>query len=132
MSKSAGVNPKQQWGDKKLKVQWVPPSAICALAQGLGEGGAKYGPYNWRDEPVETMTYYGGAMRHLLAWLDGEDIDHDSKEGKTHLAGALSSLAILIDAIESGYAIDNRPKKGGAPRMLLQGARDAKPESTDL
>src|SRR5690606_19293722 len=63
----ASANPKQQYGDAKLPVHWVPPAAICAMAQGLGEGGRKYGPYNWRDAPVETMTYYAGAVRHLMA-----------------------------------------------------------------
>lgn len=118
------VNPKQIYGDKKLPIQWVPPAAICAMARGLGEGGRKYWPYNWRDNPVELLTYYGATMRHLLAWLDGEDVDPDSKEGKTHLDGAIASLAILIDAAESGYAIDNRPNKGAAPRMLLEGSQD--------
>ena len=58
----------------------------------------------------------------MLAWLDGEEIDPDSATGKTHLDGAIASLAILIDAVESDCGIDNRPKPGGAPRMLLEGA----------
>jgi hypothetical protein len=119
-------NPKQLYGDKKLPLHWVPPAALCALAKALGEGGRKYGPYNWRDQPVEVMTYVGGTLRHLAAWVDGEEIDPDSAEGKKHLDGAIASLAILIDAIESGYAIDNRPKPGAAPKMLLQGAVIAK------
>lgn len=118
-----GVNPKEAWGDKKLKVQWVPPTVICGMAKALEEGGRKYGPYNWRETSVESMTYYGGAMRHLLAWLDGEDLDPDSENGKHHLEGALASLAILYDAVVSGYVIDNRPSKGGSPEQLLQGAR---------
>lgn len=116
------ANPKQKFGDKKLPIHRVPPAAICAMARGLGEGAAKYGPFNWRDQPVELLTYYGGTMRHLLAWLDGEDVDPDSATGKTHLDGAIASLAILIDAVESGCGIDNRPKPGGAPKMLLEGA----------
>jgi hypothetical protein len=121
------ADPKKLWGEKKLNVGAVPPTAILAMARGLGEGVDKYGAFNWRsDLGVETLTYYKGTLRHLFAWLDGEDVDPDSKTGKTHLEGAISSLAILIDAIESGYAIDNRPRKGGSPRMLLSGAREVK------
>jgi hypothetical protein len=121
------ADPKKLWGEKKLNVAAVPPTAILAMARGMGEGVDKYGAFNWRsDAGVETLTYYKGALRHLFAWFDGEDVDPDSKTGKTHLEGAICSLAILIDAIESGYAIDNRPRKGASPRMLMSGAREAK------
>lgn len=120
------TDPKKQYGDRKLNVGVVPPTAILAMARALGEGAEKYGALNWRsDAGVETLTYYKGALRHLFAWFDGEDVDPDSPTGKTHLEGAIASLAILIDAIESGYAIDTRPAPGGAPEMLLEGARHA-------
>ena len=51
-----------------------------------------------------------------MAWQDGEDIDPDS--GNTHLAHAMASLAILIDALESGNVVDNRPPKGAGAFVL--------------
>ena len=135
MAEDKPADPKQVWGDKKLPVHRVPPAALLYTAMGIGEGADKYGPFNWRETPggVEVLTYYAGCVRHLQAWFDGEDIDPDSAEGKPHLAGAISSLAILIDAIASGCAIDNRPPKGGAPKLLESGARITKltPEADD-
>lgn len=118
-------NPKQLYGDKKIKLQLVPPSASIAIANGLEEGAEKYGAWNWRDSKVEAMTYYGAVLRHLTAWLEGEDIDPDSEHGKTHLEGAIASLSILIDAGSCDTLIDNRPKvkSTGALGSLKKGSR---------
>ena len=119
-------NPKQAFGDRKVKLQLVPPAASIAIATGLEEGAEKYGPWNWRDDPVELMTYFGALKRHMDAWLEGEDSDPDG-DGKTHLDGAIASLAILIDAqsLGEGRFIDNRPSKSspGALDSLTRGAR---------
>ena len=93
-------------------MQNVPPVAIAYMAWALGEGGIKYGPYNFRDDKVEAMTYIGAAMRHIADFVDGIDIDPDSTLKKPSLAGAMASLAILADAYENDYLIDNRPKPG--------------------
>lgn len=111
-------NPKQLEGDKKVKVQYIPPMAIIALGEALGEGGVKYGPFNWRDMPVEALTYVGGMLRHILAYVDGENIDPES--GKHHLAGVMANAAIVIDAESCGSLIDNRPKKGAAGARIRE------------
>jgi hypothetical protein len=120
------TDPKKAFGDAKLPLQIVPPLATAFIALGLAEGAKKYGPWNWRSTNVEVMTYIGGVKRHLDAFIEGEDIDPDSAEGKPHLAGAIASLAILIDALEGGFAIDNRPPpNAGMLRRLNQGAANA-------
>jgi len=115
-------NPKQLQGDYKVPLHLVPPGLTIYAAMALGEGGlwkaTPYGPYNFRDSKVEVMTYIGGIMRHLVDFLDGTDNDPDSPVNKPSLAGVAGSLAILIDAIENGNAIDNRPKKGNARAMM--------------
>jgi hypothetical protein len=118
-------NPKQRYGDAKVPLHLVPPAASMAIATGLQEGAAKYGPWNWRDNRVELMTYYGAVLRHLSAWVEGEWGDDDSEIGKSHLDGAIASLSILIDAISFGEYIDNRPKRGnrGALETLSVGSR---------
>lgn len=112
------ANPKQANGDKKVKVQYIPPIAIIALGEALGEGGVKYGPFNWRDKPVEVLTYVGGMLRHLLAYMDGEDVDPEG--GKLHLGGLMANAAILIDATHCGTIIDNRPEKGHAGERIRE------------
>lgn len=113
---SEGVNPKQQYGDRKVPLHLVPAPAMVAIAMGLKEGARKYGAYNWRSLPVEAETYVGAALRHLMAWQDGEDIDPDS--GNPHLFHAMASLAILVDSIEGGNVKDNRPPKGAGAFTL--------------
>lgn len=116
LSTSLGANPKQAFGDRKVPLHLVPTSAMVAIAMGLKDGAKKYGPYNWRTLDVETQTYVGAALRHLMAWQDGEDTDPDS--GNNHLSHALASLAILVDALESGNVVDNRPPKGAGAFVL--------------
>lgn len=105
-------NPKQKFGDKKVKLQYVPPILAIETAGAMAEGAEKYGPYNWREDAVEVMTYIGAIQRHASAYLDGEDIDPESKNGKSHLAGLAANVAIILDAASIGKLIDNRPPKG--------------------
>lgn len=109
-------NPKQSAGDKKVPMQCIPPTALVALAIGLGDGARKYGAFNWRELPIEYMTYVGAVQRHIQAWIDGQDIDPES--GNPHLFHAIASLSILIDAVACGNGIDNRPPPGAAAKLM--------------
>lgn len=80
------------------------------MALGLGNGAKKYGPFNWRVEPVQGRVYLEAAMRHLLLLLDGEDFDRDT--GIHHGAFVLSTVAIYLDAMVQGTLIDNRALVG--------------------
>lgn len=113
------ANPKQLYGDKKVPLHLVPPALLIGAAKALGEGGRKYGPYNWRKTQVEAMTYVGAILRHLSAYQDGEDVDPESTEGKLHLDGIAACVAILLDATHGGFLTDNRPPKGPAPKLIL-------------
>lgn len=112
-------NPKQAYGDLKAKVQLVPPALTLGAARALEEGAVKYGPYNWRDIKVESLTYVGAILRHTFAYMDGEDLDPESTVGKTHLEGIAGCIAILLDATNGNFLIDNRPPAGPAPKMVL-------------
>lgn len=116
------ANPKQAYGDNKVGVQFVPPALMIAAAEALGPkpggGATKYGPYNWRDIPVECMTYVGAILRHILAYMDGEDIDPEGN--KPHLGGIVANAAILLDAKSAGTLIDNRPSKGTAAARIRE------------
>lgn len=116
-------NPKQKMGDKKIPLHLVPPAASIAIARGLAEGAEKYGPWNWREIPINIMTYIGSAQRHIAAYVEGEDTDPDG-DGKSHLDGAIASLAIIIDAISAGTCNDDRPpiSNGGVLDTLKKGS----------
>lgn len=112
------VNPKQAFGDKKVPIGYVPPAAIIYMGLAMADGARKYGPYNWRDKPIEAMTYVHAALRHVYEYLDG--VDNASDSGKPHLAHALACLGLLADATEHGNLIDNRPIPGPAAALLAK------------
>lgn len=114
-------NPKQAYGDLKVPLGLVPPSAIALIATAMSVGANKYGPFNWRDDPVELMTYIHAMERHLYAFRDREDIDPES--GCWHLALLGAGNAIMMDAIVGNTAIDNRPTAGGVGALLRQLAK---------
>jgi len=111
-------NPKSQYGIKKPALQLVPPAATIYLAMGFTDGAEKYGPYNWRANEVSASVYVGAALRHINEWWDGEESASDS--GFPHIAHALSCLAIIADATETGNLIDDRPLPGAASRMIKE------------
>ena len=117
------TNPKQAFGDAKVPLHLIPGSAAAYMAMGLGEGAywkrpKPYEPFNWRTNKVEAMTYVGAALRHLMDYVDGVDDDPDSPVQKPSLAGVLASIAILVDATETGNLIDNRPPPGTTRETL--------------
>lgn len=110
------TNPKDLVGINKPRLSLVPPSATIYLAKAMENGANKYGLYNWREKKVQAMIYLDAAMRHIVSYIDGEEEARDSKVH--HLAHAMATLAILVDAKETGNLIDNRPKKGVAADLI--------------
>ncbi len=110
------MNPKDLVGAKKAPLGVVPPSLVPFVAPAMAVGANKYGPFNWRKQPVQAMTYIEAAERHILAWVDGQENAEDT--GVHHLAHALAGLAILADAISADNLIDNRPSPGPTADIL--------------
>jgi hypothetical protein len=116
IGKLPSTNPKRAFGVKKPSAQFIPPAAIIEESAVMALGAAKYGAYNWQDDPVDATTYYSAAIRHLLQWFSGEDIDSES--GASHLAHVRACMAILIDAKASGKLIDDRPRCASAGEAI--------------
>ncbi len=104
------TNPKTIQGAQKPDLSLIPPVALAYMATAMEDGAAKYGPFNWREDPVSFRTYIAACMRHLGNVLDGEDRCDDSDV--LQLASVMASCAILIDAQACGTLIDNRPPTG--------------------
>lgn len=113
---ATGGNPKDALGMKKPNLALVPPSSSLYQAHAMMDGAAKYGPYNWRGNPVLAMVYISAAQRHIAAYLDGENIDPIS--GVPHIGHALACLGIIADATETGNLKDDRPAFGPAGDMV--------------
>jgi len=106
-SEAPDSNPKTAFGIQKTPLHLVPPPALIAEAEVFGLGARKYGPYNWREHSVSSSIYQAAALRHLMAWWEGQDIDPES--GQSHLAHARACLGILLDAAAHGRLNDDRP-----------------------
>lgn len=116
-------NPKTAMGAKKPDLSVVPPSALLHLATAMMNGAEKYGPFNWRDQPVSARTYVAAAMRHLLAYLDGEDFSADTVETGVpvhHLAHVMACCGIILDATAVGTIADNRPNVHGPAGQMIE------------
>lgn len=110
------VNPKDQVGRRKPQIGLVPPSAIIEESVAFADGAEKYGPFNWREKTVGAMTYVHACLRHLYAWVDGEEECRDSTAH--HLAAARACLGILLDARSIGKLLDDRPSAGAAADLI--------------
>lgn len=112
-------NPKTLMGAKKPDLSVVPPSSLLHLATAMMNGAEKYGAYNWRDAPVSSRTYVAAAMRHLLAYLDGEEVSADTGTVH-HLAHVMACCAIVLDAKGLGTLLDNRPAVVGPAGEMIE------------
>lgn len=112
------TNPKDLLGSKKVHLFLVPAASKIYQALAMEDGARKYGPYNWRDKKVQLSIYISALERHIEAFKDGEEIASDS--GVPHLAHAIANLGIIIDALETGCLIDDRPLKGAASNLIAR------------
>lgn len=114
-----GTNPKDRLGAKKVSLNLVPASSIIYQALAMEDGARKYGPYNWRENKVIASIYVAAAKRHLDAWYDSrEEVASDSK--RPHLGHALACLGIIVDALETGNLVDDRPIAGAAAKLIAK------------
>lgn len=112
MSDLDPLNPKDRAGQSKPQMGLIPHAALVEVARVMESGAVKYGPYNWRRTPVGYMAYLNAAERHRGVFQDGQDQDTDT--GRSHLAHLAATALILLDAIITGNAKDDRPPKNPA------------------
>lgn len=101
------TNPKDSVGVKKSPLSVVPTQVIHEIGLGMLEGALKYGRHNYRVAGVRSSVYYDAAMRHLNQWWEGEDVDGPS--GLSHVTKAMTTLAVLRDAMLQDKLTDDRP-----------------------
>lgn len=110
-------NPKTAAGALKTPLlSVIPAPPLIQVGEVMRLGRNKYGPFNWRAQPVTASTYIDAAMRHLMSWWDGETVDPES--GESHLAHAVAGLFVIMDAIATGNATDDRPAMGVAADLI--------------
>jgi Domain of unknown function (DUF5664)/Domain of unknown function (DUF4406) len=106
------TNPKDALGKLKPSLHLIPPVANVIESVVMALGAKKYGAFNWRGKTVAASVYVSAALRHLAAYMDGENGDAES--GVSHLAHVRACMGILLDAEAQGMLVDDRPAEGKA------------------
>ena len=92
----------------KPRMDLLDPQAIEQMAQVLGFGARKYKAHNWR-QGLSTGRLVAAALRHLFAFLRGEDRDPES--GLPHVAHAMCCCMFLL-GLAHRPELDDRWKEG--------------------
>lgn len=78
----------------KLELSLVNPQLVKAVAEVRMYGTEKYGDSeNWRK--VEPKRYVDALYRHLLAYIEGNEVDEES--GLSHLSHMACNISFLLD-----------------------------------
>lgn len=99
-----------KYDSDKPRISLVPREALWGMAQALTFGAKKYEADNYKNG-IEYRRLADATLRHLTAWIDGENQDPES--GLSHLDHALASLAMLKYMSENKPDMDDRYKKEG-------------------
>lgn len=92
MSKTCLILTKADKG--KLELSLVNPQLVKAVAEVRMYGTEKYGDSeNWRK--VEPKRYVDALYRHLLAYIEGNEVDEES--GLSHLSHMACNISFLLD-----------------------------------
>lgn len=81
--------------------------AIEQLTRVLDFGAQKYAAHNWRNG-LQKSRLIAAALRHLFAYLRGEDLDPES--GLSHVAHAMCCCMFLL-GLEHRPELDDRWKE---------------------
>ena len=82
-----------KFDQEKPRYELLDPAAIDMLARVLTFGAAKYAAHNWRGG-LGWARLSAAAMRHLFAFVRGEDNDPES--GLPHVAHAMCCCMFIL------------------------------------
>jgi len=79
--------------------------ALSKTAQVMGFGARKYSANAWRAG-MDWSRILDAALRHIMAFSDGEDEDPES--GLSHMAHAACNIMFILEYEETHREFDNR------------------------
>lgn len=98
----------KKFDENKPHVSAIPKDAVFEAGLALGYGAKKYGDDNYKHG-LSVKRTLGAAIRHIYQYLDGEDLDDESK--LSHLGHAMASVAMTIYNVKNNPEFDDRFKK---------------------
>jgi hypothetical protein len=90
---------------EKPDLSHIPTEFLAAVAQAFMVGEKKYGRYNYY-KGHKASQLIAAAMRHLTAWMNGEE--NDPVDGQPHLGSVGACVAMLLKQKALGTLKDNR------------------------
>jgi hypothetical protein len=87
----------------------LPWAGIDEVAHVQAYGHLKYHDYNNYRKGMEVGRNLSCAIRHIRAYMEGQDLDIES--GRNHLGHAACRLLFVLQNIHDGTVIDDRYKK---------------------
>ena len=97
---------KESQGLKKAPWHLLPYAALSEVVNVFWHGAQKYGERNW-EKGMPYSDVFGGVMRHLTEWWEGNDLDSETK--LNHLAHACAGILFLLSYQIFGDGKDDRP-----------------------
>ncbi len=107
----------------KAPCELLSPQAMLGTAEVLAYGAKKYAPNNWR-KGLAWSRIIGAIMRHMFAFMLGEDLDPET--GLPHIDHAATEIMFLQEFYRTHKHLDDRYK----PSPALSQETNKK-ESTD-
>lgn len=83
----------KKYDNEKSRVDLIDPEFILAVGDVLKLGARKYGANNWQSLENGKQRYYAAALRHLLEYQCGKEIDEES--GLSPLVHAACNIMFL-------------------------------------
>lgn len=95
----------------KVRLDLLPLDAIEEVAKVMTFGAGKYGDRNW-EKGINYMRLVGAALRHIFAWVGGQDRDEET--GLSHMAHAACCILFILafetrKCGDAGTKLDDRP-----------------------
>lgn len=89
----------------KPRLDLLPFRPLEKVSDVLAYGATKYGVNNW-ERGSHYRRYLASALRHLVAFIRGEDIDPES--GCHHLAHCVANCLFIIQWQQEKIGVDDR------------------------
>lgn len=103
-------DPKGEAAAHKAPLHLLPSFPLHETAHVMQHGAGKYGPWNFRKNPIKASVYRSAMQRHLDQWFDGLE-DTDEETSRSHIAHVIASACIVMDAMKHGTLVDDRPRQ---------------------
>lgn len=96
-----------KYDQEKPDLSLLSPIALVKIAEVMTFGKKKYGSHNWRGG-IAWSRVVAASLRHVLAWLGGQDKDPET--GLSHLAHAGCCIMFLLEFEITKPELDDRHK----------------------